>query len=468
MSAVTIRRITFREACLAVVLLFVGLGLQLACGGHKGAPLAVISTFKSTPAAITPGQGTVLSFTFSGGTGSIDHGVGAVTSGQQVTVAPTTTTTYTLSAVNTDGTATTASTTVSVKAFTGKFVYVANAESGITGFALNDATGVLTELGNSPYDELTDVLHITSDPQGKFLFAVNGDGEADILNTVTVYTINATTGDLTAVATPYATGTDPWSAVVDPTGQFLYVRCSGSISAYAINATTGALTPLPSSGIATSAGHGEVVIHPSGQYLFTVGRTSSTVQVFNVNTTTGALTANGTAYALPAATGPLGLALNSTGEYLFTKGEGTAASTSSACFVYGFRVNVNTGALTALPVVDTGLESSDAHHGLHANPTRPVVYLSLYNSTLDYAAYALNMATGALTTIAGTNYSLFGASGSDSFIVSRNGKWGFLPDYNNARIAVGAIDATTGALGTPTFYGVGNFPVSITVVGTVQ
>jgi 6-phosphogluconolactonase (cycloisomerase 2 family) len=64
-------------------------------------------------------------------------------------------------------------------------------------------------------------------------------------NDVSMYTINATTGVLTSIGV-MATGTNPVSIAVDPTGKFAYVANSGSnnLSMYSINGATGALTPL--------------------------------------------------------------------------------------------------------------------------------------------------------------------------------------------------------------------------------
>ena len=86
----------------------------------------------------------------------------------------------------------------------------------------------------------------------------------------------------------------------------------------------------------------------------------------------------------------------------------------------------------------------------------------------DYAAYAMNILTGELTALSGTTYALFGGTGSDSLVVSRNGRWGFLTNFNGDQIAVGAVDPVTGILSNPTFKTVGISPVSVTVVGTVQ
>ena len=79
------------------------------------------------------------------------------------------------------------------------------------------------------------------DPGGKFLYVANFTS-----NNVSAYSINATTGALTAIGLPTIAGTNPRGGAVDPTGQFLYVANLGSsnVSAYSINATSGALISL--------------------------------------------------------------------------------------------------------------------------------------------------------------------------------------------------------------------------------
>lgn len=73
-----------------------------------------ITSFTATPAIITQGQSTTLAWTLSGATSaSIDQGVGAV-SGSNVTVSPTSDTTYTLTASNAAGSTTTDKVTVRV------------------------------------------------------------------------------------------------------------------------------------------------------------------------------------------------------------------------------------------------------------------------------------------------------------------------------------------------------------------
>src|SRR5258706_7872210 len=83
---------------------------------------------------------------------------------------------------------------------------------------------------------------------GKFAYIANNSS-----NNVSGYTIDATTGALTAIpgspGSPFAAGTHPFSVAVDPTGKFAYVANDGSnnVSGYTIDAATGALTTIPGS-----------------------------------------------------------------------------------------------------------------------------------------------------------------------------------------------------------------------------
>jgi len=73
-----------------------------------------ITSFKAGASTITAGNSTTLTAVFSGGTGTVDNNVGAVTSGTPVQVTPASTTTYTLTVKNGAGTSVTATVTVTV------------------------------------------------------------------------------------------------------------------------------------------------------------------------------------------------------------------------------------------------------------------------------------------------------------------------------------------------------------------
>ncbi len=105
-------RSTFLSCCAG----FVILASTLGCGGGGGTPTTTttppptppptVSSFSATPATITQGQNSTLSWVVSGASSlTISNGVGAV-AGTSVSVSPSTTTTYTLTAANSTGNAT--------------------------------------------------------------------------------------------------------------------------------------------------------------------------------------------------------------------------------------------------------------------------------------------------------------------------------------------------------------------------
>lgn len=89
-------------------------------------PAPVITNFTATPSTISSGQSSTLSWSVSGATGvSIDHGVGTIT-GNNVSVNPTATTTYTLTASNTVGSFTSTSTAQATVTFSSAAVPTIN------------------------------------------------------------------------------------------------------------------------------------------------------------------------------------------------------------------------------------------------------------------------------------------------------------------------------------------------------
>jgi 6-phosphogluconolactonase len=132
---------------------------------------------------------------------------------------------------------------------TGGFVYTANGSPGsVSGFSY-DSTGNLTSIGPDA-DAGFGTVGIAIDPTGKYLYATNyTDG------TISAYSINAQTGQLTSLGGDVATsnnatasGRGPFDLKVDSSGQFVYCvnRIEGSVSLLTLagsgSATPGALT----------------------------------------------------------------------------------------------------------------------------------------------------------------------------------------------------------------------------------
>jgi DNA-binding beta-propeller fold protein YncE len=91
----------------------------------------------------------------------------------------------------------------------------------VSGYTINATTGALTAIVGSPFPAGSAPFSVAVDPTGKFAYVANADFNS---NNVSGYTINATTGALTAIAgSPFPAGSFPVSVAVDPTGKFAYV-----------------------------------------------------------------------------------------------------------------------------------------------------------------------------------------------------------------------------------------------------
>jgi 6-phosphogluconolactonase len=136
--------------------------------------------------------------------------------------------------------------------------------------------------------------HFAFHPGGRFAFTNN-----ELTSTVTAFTYDPERGALTEIHTvttlPGETkGNSTAEIVVHPTGKFLYVSNRGhdSIAAFSIDPRSGKLTPA---GHAPTGGKTprNFNIDPTGQYLVAANQSSDSLTVFRINGETGALTSAG-------------------------------------------------------------------------------------------------------------------------------------------------------------------------------
>jgi len=441
-----------------------------------------ITSFTGNPTTISAGQGTLLAYTCTNGSGVITDGSGnTVASGLSGSgskaVSPGATMTYTLTVTGT-GTPATATVTITVLDFVSKWLYVADDLDGtVHGFTLDDATGALAAITGSPWSlagAATTARNVCTDPQARFVFAVDNTS-----NLVTSFKINQSTGALARVA-GYGTDAAPWGATVDPPGKFLYVRCDGKVDVFSINQTSGVLAATTPASYATTSGtgngglltsnNGDIVVHPSGLFLFSAGQSSGKVDVFAVDPATGALSAN-LAYALLGSSGPIGVAVDPTGAFVAAKGEVAPTSITTWAF------DITTGTLSG-GNVSGALDGDNAYNGLCFSPTLDVLYCAYYNlngtqgAFPSVGAFGIDLGTGALSGLTLSPYTWFTEGtfqGSDNIAVSRNGKWAYATDYEGSQIGFGAVDTATGALATSaTAYGTGGGPDCIAIAGVLQ
>jgi hypothetical protein len=106
---------------------------------------------------------------------------------------------------------------------------------------------------------------------------------------VSVFSVNVSTGALTPVSgSPFTTGVGLMSVAFSPSGRLLAAANAGdkgvgsTVSVFSVNVSTGALTPVSGSPFATGAGPVSVAFSPSGGLLAAANGTANTVSVFSV------------------------------------------------------------------------------------------------------------------------------------------------------------------------------------------
>ena len=133
---------------------------------------------------------------------------------------------------------------------TSGFVFVANSGSqNISAFSINATTGVLTAVSGSPFSATAGPNLLTIDPQNRFLFA--GLSSAG----VEVFSISGS-GVLTQVTSggSAASGTTPLALAVTPNASLLYVldKISSTVSAFSVG-SSGALTAAKGTALPTGS-----------------------------------------------------------------------------------------------------------------------------------------------------------------------------------------------------------------------
>ena len=220
------------------------------------------------------------------------------------------------------------------------FLYVANrADDNIYEYAVNQNNGVLTPLSPASISNGTksgpDELAIN--PAGTFLFATGFNK-----GTVTSYSINTSTGQLTMVKTKVTGLTNPVGIVVDTTGSFVFVADQGAgvVTSYSINSTTGVLTKIGSVFDLNGAGGSPqfIALDPGGNFVYVTDLNAGLIAVLNVNSA-GALSFG---QLVPAGTGPqmpIGIAVatvSTIANFLFTANQGTSTLWSFQLLSPGF------------------------------------------------------------------------------------------------------------------------------------
>jgi 6-phosphogluconolactonase len=234
---------------------------------------------------------------------------------------------------------------------TGKCVLVANYSSGTAAVfpiaadgKLGAATAIVQHEGKGPDKGRQEGPHAHS-------VHVDAAGHAFVcdlgIDKIMVYRLDAAKGTLAPHDPPFATvapGAGPRHFAFHPNRQFAYVvnEMGGTVTAFAYDAAAGTLEqvqtvptlPADFKGASTCA---EVVVHPSGKFLYASNRGHDSLAVFGLDPATGKLTPAG--FVSTQGKGPRAFAIDPTGAFLIVANQSTHN-------LVVFRIDAQTGALT--------------------------------------------------------------------------------------------------------------------------
>ncbi len=212
-----------------------------------------ITSLTSAAATITAGTSTTLTGIFTGGTGSIDNAVGAVTSGAAATVSPATTTTYTLTVTNTATTPATTTKMVTVTvvpaptitSFSPALATIVSGNSTTLTAVFSNGTGTI----DNSVGPVTSGTPVTVTPAATTTYTLT------VTNSATVPASVTSTTTVTVHVPPSITSGSSASFVVGTNGSFT-VQGTGNPSPTFVE--TGA---LPANVIFTDNGNGTATLH---------------------------------------------------------------------------------------------------------------------------------------------------------------------------------------------------------------
>jgi 6-phosphogluconolactonase (cycloisomerase 2 family) len=176
-----------------------------------------------------------------------------------------------------------------------KFLYATAGpgSSAIAAFSIGSG-GALTSIGNPL---VSNVSSIAADPSGKFLLGVSWQSGDDSIH---VYSINSSTGALTAVGTTLTSGT-PRNIAVHPNGRWVYTFSEDPITVeqeavegFDFDSSSGAVTTMSGSPFTDIIANGGV-IEQSGQFVFGLGITlqsrgaENTITPYTIDPSSGEL-----------------------------------------------------------------------------------------------------------------------------------------------------------------------------------
>jgi 6-phosphogluconolactonase (cycloisomerase 2 family) len=329
--------------------------------------------------------------------------------------------------------------------FTPKFAYITNQGSNtISAYSIDATTGLLASVGAVATGN--DPSSVAVDPSRQYAFVTN-----QVDNTISSYDIDATTGALTANAGSPGTGVTPYAIAAHIGGRLIYSSnySSYDLRAFKIN-TGGTLTYLSSESLGVSGPYG-MTIDPSGRFVLTANYWDDQVESFTIDDFTwGDLTSTG---PVAAGSNPYSVAVDPTGRFAYVANAGSDN-------VSMFSIDPVSGVLTS---TGGAVASGAFPRSIAVDPLGRYVYTANEFSN-NISRYRIDATTGALISLGTT----IASNGPNSITVDASGAFLYVTTRASDQVIVFTINATTGSLTNVGTFATGDSPSWVTTAGVWQ
>jgi len=313
------------------------------------------------------------------------------------------------------------------------------------------------------------VASCTPSSKTEFAYVLN-DGD----NTVSMYTVNSCTGDLTPT-TPatVATGANNFGSeglAVDPSGKFAYVANLMSnasdlatVSMFSINSNTGVLTPTTPFMVPTGFFPQGIGIDPLGRFVYTANSDDNSVSMFTIDVGTGVLTPTtppAVSTLANVSTGnessPLAVTVDPSGRFAYAVNQDDDT-------VSMFTIDSATGVL--MPTTPATVFTGGSPFGITLDPTGKFAYVpNAYSQPNNFVSeYTVDSVTGVLTPT--TQIAVSAGNSPTSVAVDPTSTFAYVVNRQDNTVSMFTIDSSTGNLipNTPATISTGAQPFRIVV-----
>jgi DNA-binding beta-propeller fold protein YncE len=352
-----------------------------------------------------------------------------------------------------------------------------NTTGSVSAFTLDATTGGLTALAGSPFASgmNTQGLAWARSPYaayGPFLYTAN---YAPVL---TGFSCGAT-GALTALpGSPFSApaSQSAWASVVEPSGRFVYYANynnagAGSVSGFSLDPVDGHLVAISGSSFPAGNGPAAIAVDPAGRFLYVANSYGNSVSAYTISAITGALS------RLDADPGTVGVQDYTAGSF-----PNSVAVDPSGRFVYVansgdgtvsvYGINGATGALTRVDAdpATAGIQNFALGRALTValEPTGRYAYFIKDGGFNQVIACVLDPNTGAISQVSTVGTGAI----PRALTIDASGKFALVANYGANSVSVYTLDPATGALtavaGSPFPVSGATTPVGIVTSGTIQ